>query len=64
MHMENLIEEVIQLQQQIRSKEPPPCNEKEEHAAIVMVGVDQDIQGLILDGMPIKTIVVSLFYFW
>ena len=57
------LDELATLRKQIWKQEVPR-NEQEKDAAIVMAGIDQDITILILEHMPIKTITLSLFYFW
>lgn len=61
--MDSGLDELAKLRRQIWKQEVPE-NEQEEHAAIVMVGIDQAVTDLILAEMPIKTIIASLFYFW
>ena len=57
------LDELAILRKQIWKQEVPR-NKQEKHADIVMTGIDQNIQTLILEKMPIKTITTSLFYFW
>ena len=61
---ELLIKEATKLSKEIKGAEPCPITKKEKEAAIVMTSIEKVLHNLIMEKIPCKIIVLSLFHFW
>ena len=61
---EFLIKEATRLSKKIKSSEPCPITKHERDAAIVMASMEKVLHDLIMEKIPCKIIVLSLFHFW
>jgi hypothetical protein len=60
----NLVNELAEIAQRIKSQEPTATTPLQIQAAIVMATLEKELVNLILEHMTIKIIFASLFYFW
>lgn len=61
---EHLLNEITQLAKQIKANELPAFTDREKQAAITIATLEKAIIDLIQEGMAVKLIILSLFYFW
>ena len=61
---ELLIKEATKLSKEIKSTEPCLITKKEKEATIVMASIEKVLHNLIMEKIPCKIIVLSLFHFW
>ena len=60
----NLLNEVAEISQRIKSQEPPAMTPLQKQAAIVIAAIEKDIMDLVMEHMTVRMIFASLFYFW
>ena len=60
----NLLNELAEISQRVKSQEPPATTPLQKQAAIVIAVLEKELINLIMERMLIKIIFASLFYFW
>jgi len=60
----NVLNELAEISQRIKSQELPATTPLQKQAAIVMATIEKEIINLVMEHTAIKLILASLFYFW
>lgn len=63
MNVNQKLDQFLKLSQKIKSQEPPAFTPQQKQAAITMADMEKCLYDLISEGMPLKIIYASLFWF-